>query len=86
MCMYRVKQDLIVLNLHSVSSNKILVLEFFSAKVSPNLSSSTKQMNRVQIIRIEIFKWKYNQVKLVLSVFASTKIISTYIKQARCNQ
>ena len=86
MCMYRGKQDLINLNLHSVSFNKILVLEFFSAKVSLNLNLSTKQMNRVQFIRTEIFKWKYNQVKLVLSVFASTKIISTYIEQARCNQ
>ena len=34
--------------------------------------SSRKQMNRVQNIRIEICKWKYNQVRLVLAVFAST--------------
>ena len=34
--------------------------------------SSTKQMNRVQNIRIEICKYKYNQVRLVLAAFAST--------------
>ena len=34
--------------------------------------SSTKEMNRVQNIRIEIWKYKYNQVGLVIAVFAST--------------
>ena len=31
--------------------------------------ASTKQMNRVQIIRIELCKYKYNQLRLVLAVF-----------------
>ena len=47
--------------------------------------SSTKEMNRVQNIRIEICKYKYNQVGFVLAVFASTKLAVSYIKQARCN-
>ena len=34
--------------------------------------SGTKQMSRVQNIRIEICKYKYNQIRLVLAVFAST--------------
>ena len=34
--------------------------------------SSTKQMNIVQNIRIEIFKYKYNKVRLVLAVVAFT--------------
>ena len=34
--------------------------------------SSTKQMNTVQNIRIEIFKYKCNKVRLVLAVVAFT--------------
>ena len=36
-------------------------------------------------ICIEICKWKFNQVRLVLAVFASTKLALNYIKQAQCN-
>ena len=35
-------------------------------------SSSRKQMNREQNIRIEVWKCKYNQVRLVFATFAST--------------
>ena len=42
-------------------------------------------MNIVQNIRIEICEQKYNQVRLVLAVFASTKLALNYIKQAWCN-
>ena len=42
-------------------------------------------MNRVQNIRTEICKEKFNQVGLGLAVFASTKLTLNYIKQARCN-
>ena len=38
MCKYRVKQDLIVLKLDSVSSNKTLVTKFVTVKVSQNLN------------------------------------------------
>ena len=38
------------------------------------IPSSTKQMNRVQSICIEICKQKYNQVRLVLAAFAFTKL------------
>ena len=44
---------------------------------------STKQMNRVENIRIEICT--YNQERLVLAVFASTKLALNYTMQARCN-
>ena len=33
--------------------------------------SSEKQMSRLQNIQMEICKWKYNQVRLVIAVFAS---------------
>ena len=39
-------------------------------------------MNRVQNIRIEICEQKYNQVRLVLAVFASIKLALNYNKQA----
>ena len=32
---------------------------------------STKQINRVQNIRIKTIKWKYKQIRGVLAVFAS---------------
>ena len=102
MCKYRVDQHLIVLNLYSVSINKIQVTEFYycehfteskfdvkytntvKSKVIECLeqsirkqidcerSSSRKQMNREQNIRIEVWKCKYNQVRLVFATFAST--------------
>ena len=37
MCKYRVDQHLTVLNLYSISTNKILVMEFMTVKVSKNL-------------------------------------------------
>ena len=37
-CSYRVNQHLIVLNLYSVSINKILVMEFITVEVSQNLN------------------------------------------------
>ena len=48
-------------------------------------TASTKQMNRVQNTRIESSKQKYNRVRLVLEVFASTKLALNYITQVRCN-
>ena len=45
-------------------------------------------MNRVQNIRIEIYKQKYNQLRLVLAVllsFTCIKLGLSYINQARCN-
>ena len=53
MCNYRVKQDLIVLKLDSVSINKILVTKFVTVKVSQNLNlmqSLSTQWNQ-QLIR-----------------------------------
>ena len=38
MCKYRVKQDVIVLKLNSVSINKTLVTKFVTVKVSQNLN------------------------------------------------
>ena len=38
-------------------------------------------MNKVKVIRNEICKQKYKQVRLVLAVFASTKLVLDYIKQ-----
>ena len=44
---------------------------------------STKQMNTVENTCIEIYT--YNQERLVLAVFASTKLSLNYIMQDRCN-
>ena len=38
MCRYRVNQQLIALNLYSVSINKILAMEFITVKVLQNLN------------------------------------------------
>ena len=38
MCRYRVKQNLIVLKLDSISMNKVLVTEFVTVKVLKNLN------------------------------------------------
>ena len=50
--------------------------------------SSRKQMNRVDY-KIFVLKYapvqKYNQIRLALAVFVSTKLALNYIKQARCN-
>ena len=75
--MYRPRagQHLIVLNLYSVLIKKILVTEFITVDVkyiNAVKPSSTKQPNRAQDIRSNICKYKYNQVRLVLTVFAST--------------
>ena len=40
---YRVNQDLIVLNLYSVSINKILVTKFITAKLSQKLNVMSTQ-------------------------------------------
>ena len=42
--------------------------------------SSTKQMNSVQIIRIEIRKYKCNRARLVLAVFSFTYLHQVSIK------
>ena len=42
--------------------------------------SSTKQMNSVQIIRIEICKYKCSRVRLVLAVFSFTYLHQVSIK------
>ena len=47
MCKHRVDQHLIVLNLYSVSINKILVLKFMTVKVPQNLKSMQKNVNTV---------------------------------------
>ena len=47
--------------------------------------SCTKQINRVHYIRIEICRSREKQVRLVLTLFASTKLALYYIKQAQCN-
>ena len=47
--------------------------------------SSTKQMNIEQDICIEICKYRYNQIRLALAIFASTKLALNYITQTRCN-
>ena len=39
-----------------------------------NIKYKTNKQNRLQNIHIEIYKQKYNQVRLVLAVFASTKL------------
>ena len=41
-------------------------------QINYNRPSSIKQMNRAQNTRIEIRKYKYNQVGVILSGFAST--------------
>ena len=45
MCMYRVNQHLIVLNLYSVSINKILVTEFITVKSSIKSKFDVKYVN-----------------------------------------
>ena len=42
-------------------------------------------MNIEQDICIEICKYRYNQVRLALAIFASTKLALNYITQTRCN-
>ena len=59
MCKYRVKQDLIVLKLDSVSINKILVTKFVTVKVSHNLNlmhSLSTQWNK------QLIKYKLSRV------------------------
>ena len=53
--------------------------------MSIEYKKNTKEYKRVQNIRIEISEQKYNQVRLVLAVFASTKLMLNYINQVRCN-
>ena len=44
-------------------------------------SRKTNELNRLQNIYIEIYKYRYNQVRLGLAVFASTKLTLYQIKQ-----
>ena len=53
--------------------------------------SGTTQMNRVQNVRIEMSKYKYHQVRLVLAVFyllalsgVSTKLYQSNLMQLVC--
>ena len=39
-----------------------------------NKYKTKNEQNRLQNIHIEIYKYKYNQVRLVLAVFASTNL------------
>ena len=65
------------------------VIEYLERNIRKQMDckrpSSTKQIRRVQDIRIEIRKYRYNQAKLVLAVFAFTKLALNYNKHARCN-
>ena len=45
----------------------------------------TNEQNSQQNIHIEIYKYKYNQVRLALAVFASTKLALYQIKQVQSN-
>ena len=51
------------------------VIEYLEQNIRKQIDQkrppSTKQMNRSQNARIEICKYKYNQVRLALAVFAS---------------
>ena len=53
-------------------------------KIDGKRPSSKKQMKRVQNIHTKTCNKKYNQVKLALAVFVSTKLALNYIKHARC--
>ena len=63
------------------------VMECFEQNIRKQIDckrpSSKKQMNRVQNIRIEVCKQQYNQARLVLAVFASSKFALNYIKQSQ---
>ena len=52
------------------------IIECFEQNIGKQIDckipSSTKQMNRVQNIRIEICKYKYNQIRLALAVLSIT--------------
>ena len=63
------------------------VMECFEQNIRKQIDckrpSSKKQMNRVQNIRIEVCKQQYNQARLVIAVFASSKFALNYIKQSQ---
>ena len=65
------------------------VIEYLELNIRKQIDckrpSSRKEMKRVQNIRIEICKYKWNLASLVLAVFASTKLVLNYIKQVRCS-
>ena len=43
-------------------------------QLQKTIKYKTDEQNRLQNIHIKIYKYKYNQVGLVLEVFASTKL------------
>ena len=43
------------------------------------------EQRRLQNIRIEICKWKYDLIRLVLAGFSSTKLTLNYVNKFRCN-
>ena len=45
-------------------------------RLEKTIKQKTNEQNRLQNIHIETYKYKYNQVRLVLAVFASTKLAS----------
>ena len=52
-------------------------------RLQKTIKYKTNKQNRLENIHIEMCKQKYNQVRLVLEVFASTKLALNCIKQAR---
>ena len=62
MCKHRVDQHLIVLNLYSVSINKILVLKFMTVKVPQNLKSMQKNVNTVTSTTFQVREFKSNRM------------------------
>ena len=54
-------------------------------RLQKTIKYKTNEQNRLQNIHIEIYKYKYNQIRLLLAVFASTKLASYLIKQAQSN-
>ena len=88
MCGYRVNKHLIVLNLCSVSINKILVTGFITVLIEcleENIRkhidcerpSSQKQINRVQNSRTETCKWK---LQFLLLLVVCTNLALNYIE------
>ena len=49
-------------------------------RLEKTIKYKTNEQNRLQNIHIEIYKYKDNQVRLILAVFASAKLALYYIK------
>ena len=58
----------------------------FQKQIDCKKPLSTKQICRIQNISTETCKQKYNHARLVLAVFASSKLALNYITQARRSQ